>query len=253
MSRKAYIIALSFAGAAASAGFLMMPPRGEPATAPAADARARAARSSWPQTAPPNLKSGPAAAEEAALSGTNSAHFAVADSAPLSRAAKPPLPLEERAAKVEQEANRELNRLVTLLNLSDEQQDRVFQTLAKHSRHWSPEMQFGDTGAAAAGKRSPLTPALTLPGGDGPAKTAPVETTPVKDTAPATDPLEEIMSILDPEQQTALLKDEMDRAAWWAEILPQLLPPDEIPGLDGNPPSPGAGEVREYEGSDVLE
>ncbi len=169
-------------------------------------------------------------------------------------AARPdtPLPLEARAAKVEQEANRELQRLVRLLNLTEEQQDKVFQTLARHSRHWSPEMLI-PADAAAAGKRTEKVPGLYLPGTDSPAKTQPVEDAPAADPVPAktTDPLEEIMSILDPEQQTALVKDEMDRAAWWAEILPQILPADEIPALDGT--TPGAGEVREYEGSEVLE
>jgi hypothetical protein len=64
--------------------------------------------------------------------------------------------------------------------------------------------------------------------------------------------MSEIMALLDPGQQDALLKEEMDRAAWWAEILPQITPPDDIPALDGSTP-PAPGDSKAYEGSDVLE
>ena len=48
--------------------------------------------------------------------------------------------LEIRAAKVEQEANHELARLVKLLDLSEEQQDKVFAALAQNSPNYHPSM-----------------------------------------------------------------------------------------------------------------
>lgn len=52
--------------------------------------------------------------------------------------------LAARAALVEAEANRELERLVPLLNLTPHQQDRVFAKLVENSPYWQP-------GIAAAG------------------------------------------------------------------------------------------------------
>ena len=61
------------------------------------------------------------------------------------------------------------------------------------------------------------------------------------------------MALLDPEQQDTLVQAEMERAAWWAEILEQITPPDEVPPVSPPIPSPGTGAVKIYEGSDVLE
>lgn len=259
MSPKSYIVALSLAGSAAVAGYLIFADDKD-APAPAAEVKShpRLLRSATPAEAAPLAAEAADAAAETAASSARSRASRVPYPGAKVRSGEP-LPLETRAAKVEQQANRELDRLITLLNLSEDQQDKVFQTLAKHSRHWSPEMQFGSMGAGIAGKRSPAAPGLLIPGTDAPAITEPVEKNPAAEPTPSTepaetsDPLEEIMALLDPEQQSALVKDEMDRSAWWAEILPQILPPDDIPGLDGTPPSPGAGETRDYEGSDTLE
>jgi hypothetical protein len=180
-----------------------------------------------------------------------------------------------RAARVEQEANHDLRRLVELLNLTEEQQDRVFQTLAEHSPSWVPGMQIAPAavaGANTAGKRSELSePApgdsgvsgvpgiYVAPPGAGEV-TAPLKTPePTSDdgSAAGTDPMDEIMALLNPEQRDTLLQEEMDRAAWWAEVLPQIIPPDEIPSIGAGTPAPAnpppAGETRTYEGSDVLE
>jgi hypothetical protein len=259
MSPKSYIMALSLAASATVGGYLIFAD-GDEAPGPASETKshARSLRSVKPADAAP-LEAGAAdAAPETAATPARSRASRVPYPGAKVRSGGP-LPLETRAAKVEQQANRELDRLITLLNLSEDQQDKVFQTLAKHSRHWSPEMQFAGSGAGIAGKRSSATPGLVIPGTGAPPITEPVEKSPAADTTPSTepveaaDPLEEIMALLDPEQQSALVKDEMDRSAWWAEILPQILPPDDIPGLDGTKPSPGAGETREYEGSDTLE
>jgi hypothetical protein len=170
--------------------------------------------------------------------------------------------LSHRAARVEQEANHDLRRLVKLLDLTEEQQDKVFQTLAEHSPAWTPALQVASTsGASLAGKRaaedySPLPQAGTTPGyyskTPKTADTSPVPASTPADTATGSDMMSEIMALLDPGQQDALLKEEMDRAAWWAEILPQITPPDDIPALDGSTP-PAPGDSKAYEGSDVLE
>lgn len=49
--------------------------------------------------------------------------------------------LQSRAAQVEQEANHDLKRLVKLLDLDEQQQDRIFQTLASRSADWHPLMR----------------------------------------------------------------------------------------------------------------
>ncbi len=165
--------------------------------------------------------------------------------------------LSHRAARVEQEANHDLRRLVRLLDLTEEQQDKVFQTLAEHSPAWTPALQVASAGSATvSGKRaaenySPLLQAGTTPGYYGKTPAA-ADTNPIlADTATGSDMMSEIMALLDPGQQDALLKAEMNRAAWWAEILPQITPADDIPSLDGTPPA--SGDSKAYEGSDVLE
>ncbi len=50
--------------------------------------------------------------------------------------------LERRAAKVEQEANHELARLVKLLDLTEEQQDQVFAVLAENTADYHPSMNL---------------------------------------------------------------------------------------------------------------
>ncbi|MCX6874135.1 MAG: hypothetical protein NTW21_10055 [Verrucomicrobia bacterium] len=100
------------------------------------------------------------------------------------------------AAKVELEANHELDRLVGLLNLDSAQQAKIFASLARQSSHWVPGMQIDGgqaTGSGTAGQ-------------------------PV---AVASD----VSDFLSAEQQQTLLQEESDRLAWWEEVLPQLLPP----------------------------
>jgi hypothetical protein len=160
-----------------------------------------------------------------------------------------------RAARIEQEANHDLRRLVKLLDLNEEQQDRVFQTLAEHSPSWNPALQIASaSGVATAGKRAESSATIpeinTGKGSYGKKTPAPASETIAAADSAATDPMSEILALLDPGQQDALVKAEMDRAAWWAEILPQITPSDDVPAVIG---APAPGETKAYEGADVLE
>jgi hypothetical protein len=123
-----------------------------------------------------------------------------------------PLSTQDWLAKVERvehEANRELARLAPLLHLSADQQQQAFAIFARSSPAWQPGM-----GTA-------FEPAPT-------------------DGNPTT--IDQLLSYLDADQQEALLREEMDRLAWWEEVLPQLLPPDS--------PAP---ETKTFDGPDFIE
>ena len=253
MSAKGYLISLSLAGSAAALACWLWTGETAPVVLPGKHPNhpTKIAPISKTTTAPASLKAVSAATPQKAK----------APSAPP--AASQPLTTEEltaRAAKVEQEANHDLRRLVKLLDLNEAQQDQVFQTLAQHSPSWTPGMQAAAS-AATAGKRSKsldvvpgLYSAVPIPETKVPA-TSPAPTTTVADNATAkrSDPLDEVMALLNPDQQNTLLQEEMDRTAWWAEVLEQITPADDVPGIDGTTPATGAGETKAYEGSDVLE
>lgn len=156
--------------------------------------------------------------------------------------------LTERAARVEQEANHDLRRLVQLLDLSEEQQDKVFQTLAAHSPSWTPALQVvtGNTAAiSSARKKSDSRAAGPL-----------LSPEPSAIVSAPNNVTDEIMSFLNLDQQDTLAQEELDRAAWWQEVLSQITPPDDVPALDGSAVTPslsGSGEIKGYEGSEVLE
>ncbi|MGI8604588.1 MAG: hypothetical protein ACR2OZ_16575 [Verrucomicrobiales bacterium] len=57
--------------------------------------------------------------------------------------------LEVRAFKVEQEANHELHNLLEALDLTDEQQDRVFTAVARQSSYYHPTLQFQNAAGGA--------------------------------------------------------------------------------------------------------
>ena len=138
------------------------------------------------------------------------------------QASESPLPEAEwfaRAERVEREARRELDRLTPLLGLDAVQQARVFSSLARQSDAWLPGMRTLPGGADAGEIPHPLSPG---------------------------DPL---FDQLDLDQQAALLREEMDRQAWWEEILPQLLPP-EFP--EPSAPTPSGPAVKDFEGLDSL-
>ncbi len=136
------------------------------------------------------------------------------------------------AAKVAQEANHELSRLATLLDLNDTQQDQVFGVLARRSSFWIPGMQTS---------RDALV--------DG-AKTA---------GAAGLSEADEVMAYLNLDQQQTIIEEEMDRQAWWEEVLPQLLPPDfqvttDSGGSTATTPaaSEPAPDTKAFDGADVL-
>ena len=131
-----------------------------------------------------------------------------------------------RAAKVETEANHELSRMTQLLDLDSTQQDQLFATLARRSSSWLPGMQpsrdsLGGGEAAVAGDVSSEA--------------------------------DDVMAYLNPDQQQTLIEDEMDRQAWWEEVLPQLLPPQL---QDGTTTSDGtadpAPDTKPFEGGEML-
>jgi hypothetical protein len=80
------------------------------------------------------------------------------------------------------------------------------------------------------------------------------------EAAPALAVNEEVMAVLDADQQQALIDEEMNRRAWWEEILPQLLPP-ELPTAAAASPIddpaaslPGGGDTKAYQGpTEMLE
>lgn len=140
-----------------------------------------------------------------------------------------PAELAKRVAAIEKETNHEMKRLVGLLNLNDEQQDKVYERLAASSRHWVPGMAIAADGGSVVIPDSPKTSSGT-----------------------PTDASEDIMSLLSADQQDTLLQAEMDRAAWWAEIITQLDAQSDVPDIDGSTGST-EGAVKEYEGASGLE
>lgn len=231
MSAKSYIITLSFTGAAIALGWAFLLPGLNDSAAPQ-----RQVKQVRTATAGRHIPSSTASAADLhTAAGTREPATRVAGSVASAAAPVPTLSPAERAAKVELAANHDLRRLVELLDLNETQQDHVFQALARNSRHWTPDMQT-TVAASAAGKKSPVASAPIT--GDA----APVESAPAK-----SDPLDDILAALTPEQQEELMNDELDREAWWAEILPQILPDESVPGMDAT------GDVQQYEGAEVLE
>ena len=249
MSPKAYIISLSLTGAAAALGCLLLMGKTEP-TAPAVAAHKKAPFAS-PSGSTRPANNTPAATRRPA------ANDHTARSTPAPALAEDTLTPEARAAKVETEANHDLRRLVTLLNLDEQQQDQVFQTLAKHSPSWTSDMQVAAAAgtAATAGKHSDFsaTPSLIIPGAETSTPGQKTETQTADliagtDSPASSDPMSEIMALLTPEQQAQLAEDEMNRTAWWEEMLPQILPSEQVPAINSGTP-----EVKQYEGAEVLE
>jgi len=160
--------------------------------------------------------------------------------------------LTARAARVEQEANHELRRLVTLLDLSPDQQDQIFQTLASRSPYWVPGMATTTAPDPSASGRNqdpeatPGTRGTTQPTAD--ASSQPATSLPATNSSPEeSDPLASILPYLTPEQQEALITDEMDRAAWWEEMIPVLLPDEALPPVTSTP------DIKEFSGPDTLD
>ena len=106
--------------------------------------------------------------------------------------------LLQRAAIVEQEANHDLKHLVSLLDLDQTQQDQIFETLVRRAPAWHPAMQVDS--------RNPATK-------------------PVDPGAPLLDDIEEVLT---PDQQQELAENDLNRTEWWAEVIEQLLPTEDV-------------------------
>jgi hypothetical protein len=136
--------------------------------------------------------------------------------------------LRLRAAAVEQEANHDLKHLMGLLDLTETQQDRIFDSLVRHAPGWHPAMQ-------TVGVAVPVDAAAKIPDASstGPA-TAPTATGTESTPGNRNDVLDAIAAELTPDQQMELANAELERQEWWEEIIPKLLPNDDIPGLPGD-------------------
>jgi hypothetical protein len=154
------------------------------------------------------------------------------------------------AEQVEREANHELKRLATLLDLDPVQQDKVFSSLVQNSPYYLPGMRNGglakasDPAAGSTGSGS-MTQPLAGKAADG--------------SSPAA--ASELSSYLNADQQELLAQEKLDREEWWSEVLPQLLPPsvgeDEpatpTPALTGTPESGDPPpDTKEFTGDEVL-
>lgn len=139
-----------------------------------------------------------------------------------------------QAARVELEATHELERLVALLDLTGPQQDHVFDYLARRSSSWRPGMRTGGGEASTGGDGgSPLSPLVT--GEESGASS--------------------VADFLTANQEQVLVEDEMDRHAWWQEILPQLLPPEVAPPVSAGteePTTPPLAAPKSFDGETTL-
>ena len=141
-----------------------------------------------------------------------------------------------QAARVELEATHELERLVDLLDLTGPQQDHIFDYLARRSSSWLPGMRTGGGEASTGGDgvspfQSSLSPTGEESGGSS------------------------VADFLTADQEQVLVEDEMDRQAWWQEILPQLLPPEVAAPVSAGtdePTTPPLAAPKSFEGETTL-
>lgn len=141
-----------------------------------------------------------------------------------------------QAARVELEATHELERLVDLLDLTGPQQDHIFDYLARRSSSWLPGMRT-DGGEAPTGSDdvSPFQPSLSATGEESGASS--------------------VADFLTADQEQILVEDEMDRQAWWQEILPQLLPPEVAAPVSAgtdDPTTPPLAAPKSFDGETTL-
>ncbi len=160
------------------------------------------------------------------------------------------------AAQVEQESNHELARLTNLLDLDSKQQAQVFSALARNSPYWLPGMQAGEKPKTGTPKTS--APAVTQPPTGSETTALPAPVVPGVPSVTAGSGLTDVAAVLNADQQLALVQDEMDRQAWWAEVLPQLLPPaltDDsaaVPIMSSPTDTVSPPSTKEFIGGDVL-
>ena len=255
--------------AAAAAWYAMgpsNPARPDSASQPAKPQRPLRSRttSSRPITAPPladannNTSASAPNRSSSSLLPSHQGNFSPAAPAPTAAPALSHDELVARAARIEQETNHDLRRLVSLLNLSDSQQDQIFNALASRSPHWVPGMATaGAVSSPTTGSSDPTTPTAPPSNTRSPSASTADSTTPDSAPSPApaeSDALSSILPFLTPEQQEALLADEMDKSAWWEEIIPQLLPDESLPTIEGSTPTtPDSPETKEFSGPDTLD
>lgn len=203
-------------------------------TAPAVAVKAKHKPARLPQAVPPP-RSGTTAAEarqELIRSNGSPGHALNPLSFANSPLGRPSQPISEpelqlRAAAVEQEANHDLKHLVGLLDLTETQQDRIFDSLVRHAPGWHPAMQAVAIAPVDATAKIPDTSPTPL----SPAPAA-------SDTEPTLSDrskiLEAIAVDLTPDQQYDLATAELDRQEWWEEIIPRLLPESDTPSIPGD-------------------
>lgn len=141
--------------------------------------------------------------------------------------------LEWRALKVEQEANHELKNLLQVLNLSEAEQDRVFEALAQRSHYYHPALLIDpDTSIAPVVTPEPET----APEAASPAKepsreppkhdvaSAPKPSAPAPDPPVVTTPTEKdpIRASIPPEQLEAYEKYLAERDAFWTGVIEEI-------------------------------
>lgn len=158
------------------------------------------------------------------------------------------------AERIRQQANHDLGNLRETLELSPNQQQRIFDVLARNSPSWQPGMMTGGSygvGLVSDGAKATRPSAKTRPEPVGNVSNNP------EVAAPAPTINNDVLAVLDPDQQQALLNEESDRRAWWEEILPQLLPPEFPTAADADDPAAsliGSGDTKAYEGpTEILE
>jgi uncharacterized protein YbaR (Trm112 family) len=102
--------------------------------------------------------------------------------------------------------------------------------------------------APGSSQNSQISAGTTQSPADAPSQPSAAASTPTTSPSPEeSDPLAAILPYLTPEQQEALITDEMDRAAWWEEMIPVLLPDEALPPVTATP------DVKEFSGPDTLD
>ena len=129
--------------------------------------------------------------------------------------------LARRAENIERRATMELERLTKLLDLSEEQQDRIFPLLARSSTAYHPALSI------RVGNSETSTPSdlPSAPGADTPSgEPAAAEATAPESSEPllAKEADEEIHDILTDDQKDALEEELIDEDLWWSDIIADL-------------------------------
>ena len=122
--------------------------------------------------------------------------------------------LEWRAVMVEQESHHGLKNLIGVLNLSDDQQDRVFAALARNSEYYHPALQMhGSTGAdlPVTNRRAPAEPADPAASTD--------SGTPAESDLAAADP---VVDTLTPDQIEVYDRYTSEREAFWSGVVKEI-------------------------------